>query len=93
MTQETNQNTQDQNEVPKKTKAQIIKALQNLYTEQLVLDDDIKSLKDEAKSIGYNAALLASVAKSLAQNKTDEILEKHALFAQVVEEFDGSEED
>lgn len=88
---QTTENTQDANNVPKKTKAQIIKALQSLYREQGVLDEDIKALKDEAKDAGYNAPLLASVAKSLAQNKTDEILEKHALFAQVVEEFDDAE--
>lgn len=84
------ENTQDQNQVPKKTKVQIIKALKNLYAEQLMLDEDIKELKTEAKDLGYNHTLLASVAKSLAQGKTDELLEKHALFAQVVEEVDNA---
>lgn len=83
-------NNEDQNTVPKKTESQFVELMKNLYIEQSVLDEDIKALKDDAKNAGYNSALLAYVAKSMANSKTNDILEKNELFAKIVEKIEGN---
>ena len=93
MTQETNQNTQDQNEVPKKTDVQFIKQLQSIYREIGTLEEDLKAVKDDIKDAGYNPALLGKVAKALVDYKADEIIQKNDLFAQLVDKVDGNQED
>ena len=87
---QTTENTQDANNVPKKTESQIVESMKALYIEQNILDEDIKALKDEAKSVGYNAALLACVAKAMANSKTNDILEKNELFAKIVDKIEGN---
>lgn len=83
-------NNGDQNAVAKKTESQIVESMKALYIEQNILDEDIKALKDEAKSVGYNAALLAYVAKAMANSKTNDILEKNELFAKIVDKIEGN---
>ena len=77
------------NEIPKKTKAQFVEMLQREFTEILTITENIKELKEDAKEAGYDAALLAKVAKSLAESKVDDILSKNQEFADMVEEVQG----
>ena len=77
------------NEIPKKTKAQFVEMLQREFNEILTITENIKELKEDAKEAGYDAALLAKVAKSLAESKVDDILSKNQEFADMVEEVQG----
>lgn len=77
------------NEVPKKTKAEFVEMLQREFTEILTITENIKELKEDAKEVGYDAALLARVAKSLAESKVEDILSKNQEFADMVEEVQG----
>ncbi len=77
------------NEVPKKTKAQFVEMLQREFTEIMTITENVKQLKEDAKEAGYDAALLAKVAKSLAESKVDDILSKNQEFADMIEEVQG----
>lgn len=91
--QDNNQTNQVQeinaNEVQKKTKAQFVEMLQREFNEVLLINENIKQLKEDAKEAGYDAALLAKVAKSLAESKLEDILSKNQEFADMVEEVQG----
>lgn len=91
--QENNQTNQVQeintNEVQKKTKAQFVEMLQREFTEIMTITENVKQLKEDAKEAGYDAALLAKVAKSLAESKVQDILEKNQEFSDMVEEVQG----
>lgn len=78
------------NEVQKKTKAQFVEMLQREFTEILTITENIKELKEDAKEAGYDAALLAKVAKSLAESKVDDILSKNQEFADMVDEVQAN---
>ena len=77
------------NEVQKKTKAQFVEMLQREFTEIMTITENVKQLKEDAKEAGYDAALLARVAKSLAESKVEDILSKNQEFADMVEEVQG----
>lgn len=77
------------NEIPKKTKAQFVEMLQREFTEILTITENVKQLKEDAKESGYDASLLAKVAKSLAESKVEDILSKNQEFADMVEEVQG----
>ena len=77
------------NEVQKKTKAQFVEVLQREFTEIMTITENVKQLKEDAKEAGYDAALLAKVAKSLAESKVDDILSKNQEFADMIEEVQG----
>ena len=77
------------NEVQKKTKAQFVEMLQREFTEIMTITENVKQLKEDAKEAGYDAALLAKVAKSLAESKVEDILSKNQEFANMVEEVQG----
>ena len=77
------------NEVQKKTKAQFVEMLQREFTEIMTITENVKQLKEDAKEAGYDAALLAKVAKSLAESKLEDILSKNQEFADMVEEVQG----
>ena len=88
--QENNQTNQvieiNANEIPKKTKAEIVEAMKRLYIEIQSITEDLTSLKDEAKERGMDAALMAKVAKALADNKLEDILDKNTSFEELAEE-------
>ena len=86
---EINANEVNPNAAPKKTKAQFVEMLQREFNEILTITENIKELKENAKEAGYDAALLAKVAKSLAESKLDDILSKNQEFADMVEEVQG----
>lgn len=75
-----------ENTTPKKTKVEIIEAMQRLYTEISSLTEDIDGLKAEAKDRSMPAALMAKVAKLRADMKVDDVLEKNAEFESLVNE-------
>jgi uncharacterized protein (UPF0335 family) len=52
--------------------------------------ENVAELKAQAKEAGYDATLLAKIAKSMAENKVDEVLEKNEIFATLVEEVRNS---
>lgn len=83
------ENTQDQNQVPGKTEVQFIKQMISKMNEIALLNEDLKEIKDEAKDRGFDAALLAKVAKAESDRKTDEILEKNELFEKLVQKVDN----
>ena len=91
--QENNQTNQviqiNANEVQKKTKAQFVEMLQREFTEIMTITENVKQLKEDAKEVGYDAALLAKVAKSLAESKVQDILEKNQEFADMIDEVQG----
>lgn len=88
--QENNQSNQVQeinaNEIPKKTKAEIVEAMKRLYVEIQSITFDLTTLKDEAKERGMDAALMAKVAKALADEKLEDILDKNTSFEELAEE-------
>ena len=55
----------------------------------MTITENVKQLKEDAKEAGYDAALLAKVAKSLAESKVEDILSKNQEFADMIEEVQG----
>lgn len=76
-------------EQPKKTKAELVEAMKRLFIEISSINEQIAMIKEEAKERGMDAALMAKVAKSLADFKVDEVLAKNDDFASLVEEVRG----
>lgn len=87
--QEINTTEVNPDAAPKKTKAQFVEMLQREFTEIMTITENVKQLKEDAKEAGYDAALLAKVAKSLAESKVQDILSKNQEFAEMVEEVQG----
>ena len=86
---EINANEVNPNAAPKKTKADFVEMLQREFTEIMTITENVKQLKEDAKEAGYDAALLARVAKSLAESKVEDILSKNQEFADMIEEVQG----
>lgn len=80
--------TQENNEV-KRTKVELVDAMQKLYTEIASITEDIDSIKEEAKTRGMPAALMAKVAALRASAKIDSVLDKNEEFAELVSEVRG----
>lgn len=59
--------------------------LVKLYTEMQSVDEQIKEIKDELKEAGFNATVIAQVAKSMVVGKTDELLDKAEEVINIVE--------
>ena len=77
-------------EVKKKTKAEFVQAMKHEFCEVESIMENVAELKAQAKEAGYDAALLAKIAKSMAENRVDEVLEKNEIFATLVEEVRNS---
>ena len=73
----------------KKTKVELIDAMQKLYTEISSLTEQIDEIKAEAKERDMPAALMAKVAQLRANSKVDSVLEKNAEFEELVNEVRG----
>lgn len=69
-----------------KTKAEYVQLMKREFTEIESIMENVAELKAEAKEAGFDATLLAKIAKAMAENKTDDIIQKNDLFAEVVEE-------
>lgn len=76
-------------ETQKRTKVELVDAMQKIYSEIGSLTEEIDSIKDEAKERGFPAALMAKVAKLRSEMKVDDVLDKNEEFAALVEEVRG----
>lgn len=76
-------------ETQKRTKVEMVEAMQNLYTEISSLTEQIDEIKAEAKERDMPAALMAKVAQLRANAKVDSVLEKNAEFEELVNEVRG----
>ena len=74
----------------KKTKVELVDAMQKLYTEISSLTEQIDEIKAEAKERDMPAALMAKVAQLRANAKVDSVLEKNAEFEELVNEVRNS---
>ena len=74
----------------KRTKVELVEAMQRLYSEIGSLMEEIDSLKEEAKGRGMPAALMAKVASLRANAKVDAVLEKNAELEALVDEVRNS---
>ena len=74
----------------KKTKAELVQAMKREFCEVESIMENVAELKAQAKEAGYDATLLAKIAKSMAENKVDEVLEKNEIFASLVDEVRNS---
>ena len=74
----------------KKTKAEFVQAMKREFYEVESIMENVSELKAQAKEAGYDATLLAKIAKSMAENRVDEVLEKNEIFATLVEEVRNS---
>ena len=77
-------------EVKKNTKAELVEAMKREFCEVESIMENVAELKAQAKEAGYDATLLAKIAKSMAENRVDEVLEKNEIFATLVEEVRNS---
>ena len=73
-----------------KTKEELVRAMQREFTEIDSIMENIKELKEQAKESGHDSTMLAKLAKSLAEAKTDDIIEKNQLFMDLAEEIRGN---
>lgn len=76
-------------EVKKRTKVELVEAMQKLYTEISSLTEEIDEIKAEAKDRDMPAALMAKVAALRANSKVDSVLEKNAELEEMVNEVRG----
>lgn len=74
-------------ETQKRTKVELIEAMQRLYTEISSLAEQIDEIKAEAKERDMPYAMMAKIAKLRADSKIDEVLDKNEEFAELVEEI------
>ena len=79
-----------ENQEVKKTKAEFVQAMKREFYEVESIMENVAELKAQAKEAGYDATLLAKIAKSMAENRVDEVLEKNEIFATLVEEVRSS---
>ena len=79
-----------ENQEVKKTKAELVQAMKREFCEVESIMENVAELKAQAKEAGYDATLLAKIAKSMAENRVDEVLEKNEIFATLVEEVRNS---
>lgn len=73
----------------KRTKVELVNAMQKLYTEIASITEEIDAVKEEAKERGMPAALMAKVAALRASSKVDAVLEKNAELEELVNEVRG----
>ena len=69
-----------------KTKAEYVQLMKREFTEIESIMENVAELKAQAKEAGYDATLLAKIAKAMAENKVDDVLEKNEVFASLVDE-------
>ena len=69
-----------------KTKAEYVQLMKREFAEIESIMENVAELKAQAKEAGYDATLLAKIAKAMAENKVDDVLEKNEVFASFVDE-------
>ena len=73
-----------------KTKAEYVEMLKREFYQIESIMETVSEIKAEMKEAGLDATLLVKVAKSLAENRADEVIEKNEIFADTVEEIRSS---
>ena len=73
-----------------KTKAEYVEMLKREFYQIESIMETVGEIKAEMKEAGLDATLLVKVAKSLAENRADEVIEKNEIFADTVEEIRSS---
>ena len=73
-----------------KTKAEYVEMLKREFYQIESIMETVGEIKAEMKEAGLDATLLVKVAKSLAENRADEVIEKNEIFAETVEEIRSS---
>ena len=73
-----------------KTKAEYVEMLKREFYQIESIMEAVGEIKAEMKEAGLDATLLVKVAKSLAENRADEVIEKNESFAETVEEIRSS---
>ncbi len=78
------------NQTPKKrTKEEFIEAMTREYNEISSINENLKELKEQAKDQGFDAALLAKVAKAVSDAKVSEAIKKAEAFIQMAEKVEN----
>ena len=73
-----------------KTKAEYVEMLKREFYQIESIMETVSEVKAEMKEAGLDATLLAKIAKSMAENRVDEVLEKNEIFASLVDEVRNS---
>ena len=73
-----------------KTKAEYVEMLKREFYQIESIMETVGEIKAQMKEAGLDATLLVKVAKSLAENRADEVIEKNEIFADTVEEIRSS---
>jgi len=71
---------------PAITQKEAIQKFVNLFDQIESYNDDLKEIKEECKEAGLNAALLASVAKAISQNKLGDLKAKSEVILELIED-------
>lgn len=74
---------------PGLTSKEAIERFVHLFTQIESYNEDLKEVKDACKDSGLNAALLASVAKAIVQNKLGDLQSRSTAILDLIEEIDG----
>jgi uncharacterized protein (UPF0335 family) len=67
----------------------IIAKMVSVYAEIEANNEDLKALKEEAKSIGVDPSIVAAVARSIFQGKSSELRAKSETIVELIEEQNG----
>lgn len=73
-----------------KTKAEYVEMLKREFYEIESIMENVAEIKTEIKDAGMDATLLAKIAKAMAENKADDIIDKNSEFARTVDEVRNS---
>jgi uncharacterized protein (UPF0335 family) len=67
---------------------EIVNKMLNLFDQIGVLNDDMKELKKEAKSSGFDAGILATIASAMSKGKSGALKGKYAETLELFDKLD-----
>ena len=73
-----------------KTRAEYVEMLKREFYEIESVMENVSEIKGQAKDAGFDATLLAKIAKAMVENKADDIIDKNNEFARVIDEVRNS---
>ena len=73
-----------------KTKAEYVEMLKREFYQIESIMETVSEIKGQAKDAGFDATLLAKIAKAMVENKADEIIDKNNEFARCIDEVRNS---
>ena len=65
---------------------EIIAKLVRQYIQIQSIEEEVKEIKAEAKTLGINPSIVSQVAKAIANNKVDELKQKSEETMELIEE-------